>query len=159
MIINKTLLRPVMEARYLAVENTDRYRSIIRLFFIYYEKLKYWLYPEEVYEELHSHAYFAEYTREQCQQDLEALVQWKNLLNMQDVKKAQTIEEFKNKRYRYQLSEVTVQIERMMIHLENLHIEGSSLEPTWLERLRKNLEKINGSFNTIIKSESCVVKT
>lgn len=143
MIVSEKLVKPVLEAKYLAVDNTDRYRPIIRLFFMNYEKLKYWLYQEEVYEELRKDSYFESYTEEQCQQDLKALEQWGNLLAMQDTKKVSTISEFKNRKFRYQLSEVTVEIERMVIYLENLHIEGSSLEPTLLERLRANLGKIN----------------
>ena len=42
----------MLEAKYLNVDNTDRYRPIIRLFYLNYEKLKYWIYQEEVYEEL-----------------------------------------------------------------------------------------------------------
>ena len=50
--------------------------------------------------------------------------------------------EKKNKKFRYQLSKATVEIERMVIRVENLFIESSSLEPTLLERIRMNLEKI-----------------
>ena len=39
--------KPLLEAKYLNVENTDRYRPIIRLFYLQSEKLKYWLYQEE----------------------------------------------------------------------------------------------------------------
>ena len=40
------------------------------------------------------------------------------------------------------MSKATVEIERMVIRVENLFIESSSLEPTLLERIRMNLEKI-----------------
>ena len=67
-----------------------------------------------------------------------------NLVTIQDTRKVATIEEFKNKKFRYQLSEATVvEIERMVIRVENLFIESSSLEPTLLERLRINLRKIS----------------
>ena len=72
---------------------------IIRLFYLQSEKLKYWLYQEEVYEELKEDPYFADYTQEQCQQDLAALTAWKNLSAIQDTRKAATIEEFKNKKF------------------------------------------------------------
>ena len=52
MKIQEKMRKPVLEAKYLNVENTDRYRPIIRLFYLKYEKLKYWLYQEEVFEEL-----------------------------------------------------------------------------------------------------------
>ena len=132
----------MLEAKYLNVDNTDRYRPIIRLFYLNYEKLKYWIYQEEVYEELKEDPYFQEYTPEQCQQDLTALTAWGNLITTQDTRRVTTIEEFKNKKFRYQLSKATVEIERMVIRVENLFIESSSLEPTLLERVRMNLEKI-----------------
>ncbi len=135
MEITEKLIKPLKEANYLNVDNTDRYRPIIRLFFEHYEKLKYWMYQEEVYEELAEDPYFSGYTLEQCQQDLAALVSWGNLITIQDTRKVTTIDEFKNKKFRYQLSEYAVEIERMVIHLENLFIEGASLEPTLLERI------------------------
>ena len=64
---------------------------------------------------------------EQCQNDLQALNEWGNLTAHQDTSKASTIQEFKNKRYRYQLSEYSVAIERMTIELEQMEIEGASL--------------------------------
>lgn len=143
MRIQETVRKPMTEAKYLNVDNTDRYRPIMRLFYLKYEKLKYWLYQEEVYEELKEDAYFREYTPEQCQQDLAALTAWGNLVTIQDTRKVATIEEFKNKKFRYQLSEATVEIERMVIRVENLFIESSSLESTLLERLRINLRKIS----------------
>lgn len=142
MKIHEKLVKLIHEAKYLDVENTDRYRSITRLFYINYEKLKYWLYQEDVYEELVEDPYFAEYTMEQCQQDLDTLTRWGNLTTIQDTRHVSSIEEFKNKKFRYQLTETTVEIERMVVRLENLFIEGASLEPTLLERLRYSLSKI-----------------
>lgn len=143
MKIHEKLTKPVKEAKYLDVENTDRYRSIIRLFYLNYEKLKYWMYQEEVYEELTEDSYFEGYTPEQCQQDLAVLKEWGNLATIQDTRKVTSIEEFKNKKFRYQLTETAVEVERMVIRLENLFIEGSSLEPTLLERLRISLARIS----------------
>lgn len=142
MKIQEKMRKPMMEAKYLNVENTERYRPIIRLFYLKYEKLKYWLYQEEVFEELKEDPSFAEYTMIQCQQDLAALASWGNLVTIQDTRKVSSIEEFKNKKFRYQLSETAVEVERMVIRVENLFIEGSSLEPTLLERLRISLEKM-----------------
>ena len=143
MKIQETLRKPMLEAKYLNVDNTDRYRPIIRLFYLNYEKLKYWMYQEEVYEELREDPYFKDYTPEQCQQDLAALTAWGNLAAIQDTRRVSSIEEFKNKKFRYQLSEAAVEIERMVIRVENLFIESSSLEPTLLERIRDSLGKIS----------------
>lgn len=142
MQITEQLQKPLREANYLNVENTDRYRPILRLFYLKYERMKYWLFQEDVYEELKKSPYFATYTMEQCQQDLTTLTEWGNLTTLQDSKNVRTLEEFKNRKYRYQLSEYTVEIERMVIHLENLFVEGASLEPTLLERIKEELSKI-----------------
>ena len=50
MLIHDKMRKPMLEAKYLNVENTDRYRPIMRLFYLQYEKLKYLMYQEEVYE-------------------------------------------------------------------------------------------------------------
>lgn len=143
MELSDKILKPVIETRYLSVENTDRYRTILRFFYLNYEKLKYWLYQEDIFEELHSHEYFADYTLEQCQQDLSKLTEWKNLVTIQDTRKVLSVEEFKNRKFRYQLSEYSVEIERLVLKLENLFIEGASLEPTLLERMTQELKKLD----------------
>ncbi len=135
------LIRPLTEAKYLNADNVSRYRCIMRIFFEHYEKLKYWLYQEEVYEEMLQDPLFADYRPEQCQQDLTMLAEWKNLNTIQDTKKVASIEEFKNKKYRYQMTEYSVEIERLVLRLENLFVEGASLEPTLLERIRRSIER------------------
>ncbi|AOY76542.1 TIGR02677 family protein [Clostridium formicaceticum] len=139
MMINEKITRPITEAKYLSTENTWRYRSILRVFYTQYEKIRYWMYKEEVTQELKELPLFQDYTIDQCKQDLDTLVEWGNLIPLQDTKKAATIEEFKNKQFRYQLSEYAVEIERMTIKLENLFVEGGSLEPSLLERIKNHL--------------------
>ena len=139
--VSEKLIRPLTEVKYLNADNVSRYRCIMRIFFESYEKLKYWLYQEEVLEEMRKDPFFRDYTPEQCQQDLTMLAEWKNLNTIQDTKKVSSIEEFKNRKYRYQMSEYSVEIERLVLRLENLLVEGASLEPTLLERIRRNIEK------------------
>ena len=141
MNLSDKLIKPIIETKYLTVDNVHRYRAIVRYFYLEYEKMRYWLYPEEIYEEMVSHELFCAYTWDQCRQDLDALVEWRNLLPLQDTRKVTTIEDFKNKKFRYQLSEYTVEIERMATKLETLFSEGASLEPTLLERLTKELSR------------------
>ena len=141
MQVSEKLIKPLIEARYLNAENADRYRCIMRIFFENYEKLRYWLYQEDVYEEMTKDPFFADYRPEQCLQDLTMLTEWGNLNTTQDTKKVASIEEFKNRKYRYQMSEYSVEIERLVIRLENLFIEGASLEPTLLERIRKHIDR------------------
>ena len=141
MHVTEKLTRPLTEAKYLNADNADRYRSIMRIFYENYEKLRYWMYEEEIYAEMTADPYFADYRIEQCRQDLAMLTEWKNLNTIQDTRNVASIEEFKNKRYRYQMSEYSVEIERLVIRLENLFVEGASLEPTLLERIRLNVER------------------
>ncbi|MGI6012507.1 MAG: TIGR02677 family protein [Ruminococcus sp.] len=144
MRVTDKLTKPLTEAKYLNADNVDRYRSIMRIFYENYEKLRYWLYQEEVYEEMRADPYFGNYRMEQCQQDLAMLTEWKNLNTIQDTRKVASIEEFKNKKFRYQMSEYSVEIERLVLRLENLFVEGASLEPTLLERIRIHVEKFSG---------------
>lgn len=141
MQVSDKLIRPLTEAKYLNADNVSRYRCIMRIFFENYEKLRYWMYQEDIYEEMIKDPFFADYRSEQCQQDLAMLVEWKNLNTIQDTRKVASIEEFKNKKYRYQMSEYSVEIERLVLRLENLFIEGASLEPTLLERIRREIER------------------
>ena len=142
MQVSDKLIKPLTEAKYLNADNVSRYRCIMRIFFENYEKLRYWLYQEDVYEQMIADPFWADYKIEQCQQDLAMLTEWKNLNTIQDTKKVSSIEEFKNKKYRYQMSEYSVEIERLVLRLENLLVEGASLEPTLLERIRRNVKKI-----------------
>ena len=142
MEITSKLTKPIIETKYLTAENCRRYRPILRYFFLEYEKIRYWMYKEDVYEALKGNAYFEDYTMEQCRQDLDVLVEWGNLMPMQDTSRAATVEEFKNKQFRYQLSEYSVEIERLTTRLENLFIEGASLEPSLFERIKDQVGKI-----------------
>lgn len=81
---------------------------------------------------------------EQCKQDLDVLVEWGNLVPIQDTSRVATVEQLKNKQFRYQLSEYSVEIERLTVKLENLFVEGVSLEPTLFERIRDEVLQING---------------
>lgn len=141
MYVTDKIIRPLTEVKYLNADNVERYRSIMRIFYENYEKLRYWMYQEDVYQEMKKEPYFSDYRMEQCQQDLNALAEWKNLVTIQDTRKVSSLEEFKNKKYRYQMSEYSVEIERLVIRLENLLIEGASLEPTLLERIRRQIER------------------
>lgn len=142
MRLKETVRKPMQEVNYLNVENSDRYRSIMRLFYLYYESLKYWMFPEEIHAELQKDPYFREYTLEQCKQDLTVLAGWGNLTPTQDTRRVSTIEEFKNKKFRYQMTETSVEIERMVMRVENLFLENSSLEPTLLERIRVTIKRM-----------------
>jgi uncharacterized protein (TIGR02677 family) len=141
--LNGQLLKPILEASYLTAENAWRYRAILRYFYIQHERLRHYLLPEEVYEHLKASQYFANYTEEQLQQDLNQLVNWGNLIPRQETGRVSTIQEFKRRRFRYQCTPYTVEIERMVQNLENMvgSMRGS-LERTLFERLLEALLRL-----------------
>lgn len=154
MEITETLTKQITETSYLTTENTKRYRPILRYFYEQYEKINYMLYKEEVWSYLKDKPNFENYTQEICEADLTALVNWGNLSALQDTNNVSTVEEFKHRKFRYQLTEYAVEIERLVIKLENLHIEGASLEPKLIERIKEEIKSIE---KTSLKDENDVV--
>lgn len=78
---------------------------------------------DEIHRELSSHLEFADYTIDQCRQDLDALVHWGNLLTMQDTKRVTSIEAFKNRQYALVKGSV----------LNSMMVRDYHSNPDWLE--------------------------
>lgn len=87
----------VTEATYLATDKSDKYRAILRYFYIQHERLREFLMPEEVYIHLKVSPYFEKYEMEELHSDLASLVKWRNLRAQQESGKVKTIDEFKKK--------------------------------------------------------------
>lgn len=143
MKIDRNITKSIDESKYLASENTWRYRAIIRIIYKKYEQMKYSVYKEDIFEALRGFEDFQRYTLENLKSDLDQLVNWKNLSATADTSKVNTIEEFKNREFRYNLSTVTVEIERMLIALEHMTIENtSSLESSLVEKFRELIDEL-----------------
>ena len=135
--------RPIIEATYLTTDNAWRYRAILRYFYIQHEKLRHYLYPEEIYGQLKQNPYFTEYQEEQLQADLKQLCEWKNIIPRQETGRVTTIEDFKKKKFRYQCTPYTIEIERMVDRLGALGQSfGGSLEATLFDRLLSSLQRL-----------------
>lgn len=143
--LRESWVKPVPEVKYLNADNVGRYRLIMRYFYDCHTKLKYWLRPEDVYSTVSSWDVLDDYTLEQCQRDLDVLTEWKNLSSRHDGGRANTIEEYLRKRYRYQMTPYAIEIERMLDSLEKIHGYGGSLEPTLLERIAGYVRAIAAS--------------
>ncbi|MBR2215317.1 MAG: TIGR02677 family protein [Selenomonadaceae bacterium] len=129
-------LRRITEVSYLNTDNTWRYRAILHFCFKRHEHMQTYVYPEDIFHELTKDPSFQEYTFEQLEQDLSMLVSWKNLIPHQETGRAKTIADFKKRRYRYQCTPYTVEIERMVERLKTLGEEFSgSLETTQFDRI------------------------
>ena len=135
---------PIHETSYLSVPNAPTYRKIMRLFYREYEKMHFQLYKEDVFQLISQDAFFADYSMEQLVLDLEALVKWKNLTPIQDPGRVYTIAEYKNKQYRYTMSEYAVEIERLTVRLENVFLESGNLSVNFFVRMEKSLEDAEG---------------
>lgn len=146
-------LDAINETSYLSVPNAPIYRKIMRLFYREYEKMHFQLYKEDVYELVKGEEEFAgqSYGMAQLEQDLDALVKWKNLTPIQDPGRVYTIADYKNRQYRYTMSEYAVEIERMTVRLENLFLESGNLSTNFFVRLEKSLEEAEGMEQAPLK--------
>jgi len=130
--VNKMeFFEPINETSYLSVPNAPTYRKIMRCFYREYEKMHFQLYKEDIFMLLKQDEKFADYTMEQLLADLEALVKWKNLTPIQDPGRVYTIADYKNKQYRYTMSEYAVEIERLTVRLENIFVESTNTDFTF----------------------------
>lgn len=140
MRVTDKLIKPITETAYLNTENTNRYRPIMRFFYQKYQQAENWLYKEDVYEALKDE--IDNYTLEDCARDLDFLVEKMSLATVQDTENASTLEKFKFKNYRYQLTDYAIEIERMTIRLEEMEVKVASLEPRLFERIKNLLQKL-----------------
>lgn len=131
----------ITETAYLTAQNAPLYRCIMRLFFYEYEKMHFQLYKEDVLALLRAVPEYADYSLEQVKLDLDSLVAWKSLTALQDPKRVYTIADYKNKQFRYSMSEAAVEIERLTVKLENLFIEKGNLSTNFFLRIQASLEQ------------------
>ena len=134
-------LEAIQETSYLSAPDASTYRKIMRHFYREYEKMHFQLYKEDIYALIQTDEEFLHYTMNQLEDDLAALVKWKNLIPIQDPGKVYTIADYKNKQYRYTMSEYAVEIERLTVRLENIYMESGNLSTNFFIRLEKSLEE------------------
>lgn len=144
-------LKEISELSYLTTTNSPRYRRIMRIFYHENEKMHFQLYKEDIFELCKQYPECEDYTMEQLKADLNALSDWKNLTPIQDPKKVYTIADYKNRQFRYSMSEYAVEIERLTIKLENLFIESGNLSGNLFIRITEALEQIEIVENQSIK--------
>lgn len=141
----------ISETSYLSVPNAPVYRKIMRCFYREYEKLQYQLYKEDIYALLKQGEAFENYSIEQLTLDLDALVKWKNLTPIQDPGRVYTIADYKNKQYRYTMSEYAVEIERLTVRLESVFLESGNLSTNFFIRMEKSLEEAEAMQDASLK--------
>lgn len=142
-ILMDNSLRTVDEASYLTAQNVERYRAIMRILYIQHQRMKYWLKKEEIFALMKEHEIFRDYDMDSCENDLRFLTEKKNLIAVQDTSKAMTLAEFKNKRFKYKLSDISIELERLLFRLENSTGIKGSLEPKLFEKMLNHIKRIN----------------
>lgn len=141
-ILAPASLKTVDETSYLTAQNVERYRGIMRILYIQHQRMKYWLKKEDIFALMKAHEIFDDYTIDDCENDLRSLTEKKNLIAVQDTSKAMTLAEFKNKRFKYKLSDISIELERLLYRLENSTGIKGSLEPKLFEKVLGHIKKI-----------------
>ena len=139
MALHADLLESIPQAKYLSASNYISYRAIMRTFYLEYQKMHYQLDKDTILAVLHQDPLLSTYTGEQLVSDLDQLVDWKNLIPIQDPHKAYTIADFKNRQYQYMMTEAALEVERMTIILENLYTQSTGLSTSAFRRIQKAL--------------------
>ncbi len=141
-------MKKIIEASYLTADSAAHYRTILRYFYHQHERMRDFIAPEEILDHMRSIPAFFDYEEEQLHQQLAQLVKWNNLIARQDMANAKTIEEYKKKRFRYQCTPYTVEIERMLVQLETIGdtFQGS-LERSQFDRLLQALITLQNELN------------
>lgn len=140
------ILNEIKEAKYLTVEKSSQYRRIMRIFFNEYEKMNFQLYQQDIFNKVKEFVEFENYDINKVKTDLDILTEYGNLIAVQDTKRVNTIAEFKNREYRYSMSDKAIIIERMTINLEKIQFESKNLSTNYIVRIIEALEKMKFLF-------------
>lgn len=149
-------MKKVVEASYLTAESAAHYRTILRYFYHQHERMRDFIAPEEIMEHMRSIPAFADYEEEQLHLQLVQLVKWNNLIARQDMTNAKTVEEYKKKRFRYQSTPYTIEIERMLVVLEKKvgdTFQGS-LERSQFDRLLQALTALQREVESPLEKDA-----
>ncbi len=135
-------LHQISETSYLNATNAPQYRRIMRIFYEENEKMRFQLYKEDVFERIQEYPEFQDYTIDQLKIDLDKLVEWKNLTPYQEPKRVYTIADYKNQQFRYSMTAVALEIERMADRLQHLFLDRGNLSTNRLLRINEYLTKL-----------------
>lgn len=131
-----------MSTNYLVVENVERYRHIMRFFYKRHRQMQGALYRPDVLKMMQEE-YISDYGELEVDQDLGYLVEWGNLQKQQEVIRPKSIEEYRNKNFRYQITEEGILIEEMVYQLTNKkNVARGALDEKGIRNLFQLLQKL-----------------
>lgn len=130
----------VWPANYLVVENVERYRKIMRNFYKRHRQMQGTMYRPEVLKMMRAE-HDESYSELEVDHDLENLVTWGNLQKQQEMIRPKSIEEYRNKNFRYQITEEGILVEEMVNQLINTkHAARGALDEKSIRHLLNLLE-------------------
>ena len=123
MNIEERLIGPFVQAKYLSESNYRRYTMIIN--YLYRQHEYYYAppsMPSEIYDYITGHdphGVFLDYDEQKVEEDLKQLEEWGNIVSHADSSHVNRIEDFNRRRLRYQCTQVTINIERLLEQLDS----------------------------------------
>lgn len=142
MLNGGNLLDKIWPANYLVVENVERYRIIMRYFYKRHRQMQGSLYRPEILTMMQQF-YAQNYTEIELNQDLENLVTWGNLQKQQEMIRPKSIEEYRNKNFRYQITESGILLEEMVFQLtQQKYVARGALDEYGIRKLLQLLQSL-----------------
>ena len=135
-------LEPIRQTAYLSAGNFHLYRRIMRIVYLESTHYNYNLELEMLLVKLEEDEYETSVDETALKNALDALVDWGNLTAIQDARQVNTIAEFKARKFRYSISDVALEVERMVMKIENLTTKTTGASLGYLKRLYQEFEKI-----------------
>jgi len=129
------------QVAYLNADNVDRYRRIMYFCYQQNQRMNNLLYKADILEGVRKSG-LPKYSEDQLDLDLATLSDWGNLTARQEMSQPRTIEEFKSKFFRYQISSVGIAIEELVHSLPNENENSNELDAHMFERLLETVQSI-----------------
>lgn len=135
-------LEKIQVTNYLNVDNVGRYRRIMRFFYKRHRQMQGTLYRPQIFKMMQEE-YAKDYSELDLDNDLENLVSWGNLQKQQEMLRPKSIEEYRNKNFRYQISEDGVLVEELVYQITHReHSVRGALNEQSFRRLLELLEAL-----------------
>lgn len=135
-------LRPLRIFAYTVEPNAPLYRALARVFAEAKARYRIQLRPAAVSEELERMGYREPLSPEDLDRALEQLVGWGNLRRSHDTARVTTLEDFRRRQYRYQLTPAGEAAERAVGAVLDALATSGSLQSVMLSAILANLEEL-----------------
>ncbi len=144
------MVEKIKSVSYLTADNLVRYRKIMRFFYKKHRQMQGTMYRPDIIKMMQSD-FSIEYGELEVDQDLEQLVSWGNLQKQQERIRPKSIEEYRNKNFRYQITEEGILIEEMVYQITTKkHVAIGALNEESINKLLDLLEQLVNQPNDVI---------